>query len=116
MPNEHSYRYRAIVVSVYDGDTITVDIDLGFHLTLKTSVRLARINAPELSGVERMQGIVARDYLRSVLPKGAAVLLQTYKSGTEKYGRYLADVWIDDINLNDRLVELHLATRRNSNE
>ena len=45
------YHYRSIVVSVYDGDTCTVDIDLGLNIwTLREKIRLIRINAPELRG------------------------------------------------------------------
>ena len=45
------YEYRAFVRKVYDGDTITVDIDLGFDVVLKAQkIRLVRINAPEVRG------------------------------------------------------------------
>lgn len=45
------YRYRAKVKSVYDGDTCTVDIDLGFHITLRDiKVRLYGVDTPELRG------------------------------------------------------------------
>jgi micrococcal nuclease len=86
------YEYKATVVSVYDGDTITVDVDLGFHITQRMVVRLAEVNAPELKGEDREKGLVSRDKLRQLLPVGARVTLQTYKDGKEKYGRYLACV------------------------
>ena len=45
------FHYRATVTSVYDGDTCTVDLDLGLSITLhKQKIRLHRINAPELRG------------------------------------------------------------------
>lgn len=83
------YEYSATVISVYDGDTITVSVDLGFHISQTMSVRLARINSPE--------GLEARDYLRSILPVGTRVTLVTHKDGREKYGRYLADVYLDEL-------------------
>jgi micrococcal nuclease len=56
------YHYRAKVVSVYDGDTCTVDIDLGLHAWVHNEkLRLARINAPENIGLEK-----PRDWLRGV--------------------------------------------------
>jgi micrococcal nuclease len=88
------YEYSATVISVYDGDTITVSVDLGFHISQIMSVRLARINSPEVRGISSVDGIAARDFLRSLLPVGKRVTLVTYKDGKEKYGRYLADVYL----------------------
>ncbi len=52
---ENLYHYRAVVVSVYDGDTCTVDIDLGLNTWVRgEKLRLYRINAPELRGSERL--------------------------------------------------------------
>ena len=60
------YEYRAYVRKIYDGDTITVDIDLGFGVVLHNQkVRLVRINAPELRGEQREKGLVSRDALRN---------------------------------------------------
>ena len=87
------YEYLATVISVYDGDTITVSVDLGFHITQTMSVRLARINSPEVRGSSSTEGLEARDYLRSIL-LGKKVTLVTYKDSKEKYGRYLADVYL----------------------
>lgn len=89
------YEYSAIVISVYDGDTITVSVDMGFHITQTMSVRLARINSPEVRGGSSTEGLEARDYLRSIL-LGKKVTLVTYKDGKEKYGRYLADVYLSE--------------------
>jgi len=53
---DNLYYYRARVTKVYDGDTITVDIDLGFHVGLKSEkIRLYRIDTPEVRGPEREQ-------------------------------------------------------------
>jgi len=106
---ENLYHYRGIVTKVYDGDTITVDVDLGFHVSLKgEKFRLYRINTPEVRGPEKDQGIISRDWLRDrILDK--EVMLVTVKDKKGKYGRWLADVWIDDVNVNDELVSNGLA-------
>jgi endonuclease YncB( thermonuclease family) len=106
---ENLYHYRGIVTKVYDGDTITVDVDLGFHVTLKgEKFRLYRINTPEVRGPEKDQGIISRDWLRNrILDK--EVMLVTVKDKKGKYGRWLADVWIDDVSVNDELVTNGLA-------
>ncbi len=104
------YFYKAIVASVYDGDTCTVDIDLGLSTWIRgEKVRLYRINAPEVRGAERDAGLLARDFLRSQV-EGKAVLIQTIKDRKEKYGRYLAEIWLEAedgsrVNINDLLVQ-----------
>ena len=58
------YTYNARCTSVYDGDSITVDIDLGFnHWMLNQKIRLFGINTPEVRGAERPSGLIARDRL-----------------------------------------------------
>lgn len=92
-------------MKVYDGDTCTVDIDLGLKVWLfGEKIRLARIDAPELRGKTRDAGIKARDYLQGLI-EGKAIVIETIKDRQEKYGRYMADVWIDDVNVNDLMVE-----------
>ncbi|MFN2152920.1 MAG: thermonuclease family protein [Anaerolineales bacterium] len=108
--NENLYHYRATVTDVYDGDTCTVDIDLGLKTWVRgEKVRLYRINAPELRGVERPEGLKSRDFLREQID-GKDVIIQTIKDRKGKYGRYLAEIWLqaDDgeaININDLLVK-----------
>ena len=104
------YCYRATVVSVYDGDTCKVDIDLGLGVwKKKETLRLNRINAPEMRGADRDNGIIARDFLRSVIAD-RDILLQTVLDKKGKYGRYLAEIWIMDSagkwkNVNDMMIE-----------
>jgi len=112
IPNK-LYHYRAIVVGVYDGDTINVNIDLGLSTWINNEkLRLARINAPELKGKERPKGLKSRDFLRDLL-MNKKVIIQTIKDRKEKYGRYLAEVWLEEngkfINVNDLMVEKKLA-------
>ena len=103
------YHYRARVVSVYDGDTCTADIDLGLRTWInEEKLRLARINAPELVGVEKPAGLAARDFLRSLID-GKEIHLQTIKDRQEKYGRYLAEIFVEQngagVNVNDLMVQ-----------
>lgn len=98
------YNYKAYVTKVYDGDTITVDIDLGLKVLVRGEVlRLARIDTPEVRGKERPLGILARDYLRKLI-LGKEIRIQTVKDKKGKYGRYLAEVWLDGVNINDHLL------------
>ena len=103
------YIYKAHVTDVYDGDTITVDIDLGLNTWIKdVKLRLARIDTPEIRGDEREEGLRVRDYVRDmILDKD--VIIQTFKDKTGKYGRYIVEVLIDETNLNDHLLENGMA-------
>lgn len=103
------YYYRAKVVSVYDGDTIHVDIDLGLNTWIRNEkIRLARIDAPELRGPERPQGLAARDFLRQLI-LNQNVVIQTIKDRKGKFGRYLAEVWLEQngqwVNVNDLMIQ-----------
>ncbi|MEK7818842.1 MAG: thermonuclease family protein [Bacteroidota bacterium] len=111
--NQFIYHYNAKVVSVYDGDTITVDIDLGLSVFIKgEKLRLLRINAPELRGKSKSKGIKSRDFLKKIVD-GKEIVIETIKDRREKYGRYLAEVWIKDgnefVNVNDLMVEKGFA-------
>ena len=90
------YVYKALVTKVYDGDTITCDIDLGFSVVLKDQkVRLRGINAPEVKGKTKEEGKKVRDILHKKLID-KYVTIKTYRDKKEKFGRWLADVTIDD--------------------
>ncbi len=111
---EKLYHYNAVITDVYDGDTCTVDIDLGLNTWLRgEKIRLNRINTPEIVGKTKFEGIKSRDYLRKlVLQK--AVIIQTIKDRKEKYGRYLGEVWITSKegvqkNINDEMVKAKMA-------
>lgn len=101
------YEYMANIVSVHDADTITVDVDLGFHVHFTIPLRLYGINAPELSTPE---GKAARDWLQAQLPTGYPVRIETIKDRKEKYGRYLAVIFDGQRNFNDELVANNMAT------
>lgn len=107
-PKDTLYHYRARVTAVHDGDTCTVDIDLGLITWRRgETIRLARINAPELTGETAEAGLRSRDFLRSLV-EGKDILLVTVRDQREKYGRYLGELWLDGDggprNVNDQLV------------
>lgn len=103
------YTYNAHVVSVYDGDTITVDIDLGFDVNMRSlKIRLFGINAPEVRGVSRTEGLLSRDALRArILDKD--IVIRTIRDKQEKYGRWLGLIELDGENINDWLVKNNYA-------
>ena len=105
------YKYRAFVKKVYDGDTITVDIDLGFNVFMNNQkIRLSRINTPEIRGKQREQGLKSKIALeKRILNK--KIMIHTQKDKKGKYGRWLAEIWLDDECINDWLLSEGLAEK-----
>lgn len=103
------YEYNATVTKVYDGDTITVDIDLGLNMIFTgQKIRLFGIDTPEVRGDEREEGLKSRDWLQGMI-LGKSILIRTIKDKKGKYGRYLGKIYIGNLCLNDELVTLGLA-------
>jgi len=84
------FEYKAIVKKIVDADTIDVDIDLGFKMKTEQRLRLARVDAWEVRGEERVKGLKAKEFVEDVIPVGTRVTVRTEKTG--KYGRYIAEV------------------------
>ena len=119
------YHYRARVLSVYDGDSFHAAVDLGMNIEQKDlMIRLAGIDAPEIRGDERPEGLKAEEFLRGLIG-GEEVILRTYKDDTGKYGRYYAEVYVpqledtvedyetvqDMVNVSDLMVEEGFAEK-----
>ena len=97
------YEYRATVLRVVDGDTVDVDIDLGFGIWMKRErVRMMGIDTPESrtrDKVEKVFGLAAKERLRELLPVGSSTVLKTEidKKGEDakgKFGRILGDFYV----------------------
>jgi micrococcal nuclease len=105
------YEYRVKkVVKVVDGDTIDVDIDLGFSISFFSRVRLAGIDTPEsrtTNAKEKALGLEVKEKLKKELAAAKDVVIKTEKpDSSEKYGRILGWVFLDgsDVSLNQRLI------------
>jgi len=103
-----SWKFRPISWRVYDGDTVLdLVLDLGFNIQISIKTRLQGINAPEMHGESRDEGIASRNYLRVVLDQAQrANQLQVQTNQRQgKYGRWLITFWDGKVNLNKRMVE-----------
>ena len=101
------YEYKCKLVKVVDGDTIDVDIDLGFGVWLQNQrIRMYGIDTPESrtsDKVEKIYGLAAKDYLVKWTNAGG-LKLRTFKDGKGKYGRILGQIWYgDEHNINQLL-------------
>jgi micrococcal nuclease len=97
------YEYRVKqVLAVVDGDTIDVDIDLGFDISITKRVRLAGIDTPESrtsDKAEKVLGLEVKNLLKETLKKATNILIRTEKpDSSEKYGRVLGWLYIDGDN------------------
>jgi micrococcal nuclease len=95
------YEYRVKqVLKVVDGDTIDVDIDLGFNISYTQRVRLAGIDTPESRTkdlTEKALGLESKKYLETLLKSAKLIVIKTEKpDSTEKYGRILGWLFIDE--------------------
>lgn len=99
-----TYVRHAIVRKVVDGDTIDLLVDLGCDVALKMRCRLNGVNAPEKNTPE---GKAALAWMKEQLPVGNEVVVQTIKDKKEKYGRYLAEVFLpeQEQSLNETLLQ-----------
>jgi micrococcal nuclease len=98
--------YKARVLSVYDADTVTLLIDVGFNIFLKEKCRFMGVDTPEIrtkNPKEKELGLEARDWVRELILK-KDIEFKAHKEG--KFGRYLIDIFLEDgKKLNDLLIE-----------
>ena len=115
------FEYRAKVNKVIDGDTINVDLDLGFNVVLSNqSVRLLGIDTPESrtsDKAEKIFGSLSKEKVKEFIDKcEGQVILQTVLSDSEeKFGRLLGKVIDpkDNVVLNEWLIANHYAVAYN---
>tara|TARA_A100001391_G_scaffold159234_1_gene117788 strand:+ start:26 stop:469 length:444 start_codon:yes stop_codon:yes gene_type:complete len=113
------YTYKSKVLSVYDGDSCRVDLDLGMGVWLHNqAIRLYGLDTCEIRGgtVEtKALGNLAKNYLQNELPEGSTALLRTYIDKRGKFGRVLASIYKQEgdgfqtKSLNKSLLDMRLA-------
>lgn len=117
---KQQFVYEAKVLDIHDGDTLSIEIDLGFQMKFTDKVRLYGINAPELRVrdaetnklVPNEAGIKALEIVKSFIKVGDKIVIETIKDKKEKHGRYLAKVYVtngllfkNQISVNNYLLE-----------
>lgn len=104
--------YVKKVTKIVDGDTIDVDIDLGFSISFTSRVRLAGIDTPESRTrdlLEKKLGLEAKAYLKNAIDEAKTVVIKTEKmDSSEKYGRILGWVFLDgsDKSINEEMIDV----------
>jgi len=105
------YEYRVKkVTGVVDGDTIDVELDLGFNISYSQRIRLAGIDTPESrtkDKVEKALGLEVKQRLKDTLSKAQVIVIRTeLPDSSEKYGRILGWLFLDgaEMSVNEALV------------
>lgn len=104
-----AYNYWAKVERLVDGDTLHLEVDMGFNTAIHETFRLLGVNTPEKYGVKKgseeyIKGVAASAFVESKLPEDGWIEIEVYKDKKEKYGRWLAMVFINGENLNESLL------------
>ena len=107
------YEYDCQVTRVVDGDTVKAIICVGFDILYKSTIRLYAIDTPESRTRdldEKARGNLAKYFLKDSIENGKKVVIKTHlKDSRGKFGRVLGTIWVDGVNINQALVENHLA-------
>lgn len=116
------YEYKCKILKIVDGDTVDIDIDLGFGIWMhKERVRIMGIDTPESRTrdlVEKQFGLAAKEYLRNLLPISSIQHLKTQidRNGGDKkgkFGRILGDFILDDKLVTELMIDNHHAVAYN---
>ena len=108
------FLYKCIIQRIVDGDTVDVDIDLGFDIWLrKERVRIAGIDTPEKrtrDKIEKVFGFAATYKAHELIPEGSECIIRTRRDKVGKYGRTMGDFVLEDGRLYTQImVETHHA-------
>ena len=110
------YQYKCKINKVLDGDTVDIDLDLGFNIVLANQrVRMAGIDTPEsrtTNKEEKPRGLLSKKKLGEKLPVGSWQIIETQKSDNndDKFGRILGVFLLEDgTKVNDWLIKNNYA-------
>ena len=118
--NKTLYTYQAKLIKVVDGDTLDLEVDLGFKVSIKIRARLQGIDTPEIWGVKKesqeyQEGMKAKQFVEDWFVRNGTCIVKTIKDKQGKYGRWIARVFssLEDEELNSLLLQEGLAVAVN---
>jgi micrococcal nuclease len=106
------YEYKCKIKRVVDGDTVDVVLDLGFNIHHACRVRLVGIDTPESrtrDKDEKVRGNLAKQFLKDSIAKKKVILKTKLRDSRGKFGRVLAEVWVNEQNINETMVTKRYA-------
>jgi len=113
------YHYPCKIIKVVDGDTVDVDIDLGFGVWMRNQrIRMYGIDAPESrtsNQTEKKYGLASKRFLEDMCDDKNGLVLRTHKDKKGKFGRILGELWrttnYADQSINEYMLEKYHAVR-----
>ncbi len=114
------YEYKCIIVNHVDGDTVDVDLDLGFNVKLEDiRFRLTGIDTPEVNSSdpeERIFGAASEKRLTELLPIGTKAIVKSNinrsgKNVKEKWNKWLGEFFVNNVSVNETLVSEGYAVK-----
>ncbi len=113
------YHYPCKIIKIVDGDTVDVDIDLGFGVWMRNQrIRMYGIDAPESrtsNKTEKQYGIASKRFLEGMCDDKNGLVLRTHKDKKGKFGRILGELWrttdYADQSINEYMIEKYHAVR-----
>ena len=106
------YEYRCNITRVVDGDTVDAEIDCGFDIIYKSRIRLYGIDTPESRTRnldEKARGKLASQFIKDKIAAAKLVKVKTKLEKKGKFGRVIGSIIADDLDLNQTMIEKHLA-------
>lgn len=98
------YAYHAEITRVVTGDSVELDLDLGFGVWLrKQTMPLVGIEAPDINGPQQEEALKWKAKLTELLKQRAEIIVQTTKDKKTKPARYLVTIWADGVNINEEM-------------
>ena len=105
-----NFKYNARLVRVIDGDTVELEVDVGFKIQVRETFRLALVNAPEMRTPE---GPMAKEWLTARLASislgGSAYPLSIESFKKDKYGRWLVTIYDGTSTVNQQMLDVGMA-------
>ena len=107
------HEYKVKIRRIVDGDTVDVDIDLGFDTILsKQRIRLYGIDTPESrtrDKEEKFYGKLSAKFLKEQCKNNSEIFLKTYLDKKGKFGRILGELIVEGVNINKMMIEKYMA-------
>jgi micrococcal nuclease len=110
------YEYKCQEVKkVVDGDTLDIVLNLGFNVLHSVRIRMAGIDTPESRTRdldEKARGKLAKAFLKDWLSQEnekKKIVVRTFKKTKGKFGRVIAEIWVDDVNVNEDMIKCYHA-------
>ena len=107
------HEYKVKIRRIVDGDTVDVDIDLGFDTILsKQRIRLYGIDTPESrtrDKEEKFYGKLSAKFLKEQCKNSSEIFLKTYLDKKGKFGRILGELIVEGVNINKMMIEKYMA-------